>query len=337
MCLRRQCRFEDIFGVMAQRDYYDILGVSRKASADEIKKAYRKLARRYHPDVCKEKDAEKKFKEVNEAYEVLSDANKRAAYDQFGHAGVGMGAGATGSRGEPYAYGPGGAKAYTWSSNGGGMPDLEDIFGDLFGGGGPFGRSRSRARPQPAKGQDTEHHVNLAFEEAIWGTKLRVQIQRPDESGRMTTETIEIKIPPGVSEGSKIRVRGKGQPGSGGGPMGDLYIVTHIKPHLYFRREGNDIYLDLPITVSEAIRGAKITIPTIDGPTILSVPPGTSSGQKLRLKGKGVPQAGGEKRGDQYVVIKIVVPKEHPAKIDPLLEELQAISGDPRKDTGWAI
>jgi curved DNA-binding protein len=330
---------------MAQRDYYEILSVSRKATTDEIKKAYRKLARKYHPDVCKEKDAEKKFKEVNEAYEVLSDTNKRAAYDQFGHAGVGMGGGpgaGAGGRGGPFggAYGGPGGKTYTWSNNGGqGMPDLEDIFGDLFGGGGgPFGRSRGRRRPEPMAGQDTEHHVNLAFEEAVWGTKLRIQLQRPNENGRMESETIEIKIPAGVAEGSKIRVRGKGQPGMNGGPMGDLYIVTHVKPHLYFRREENDIYIDLPITVTEAIRGAKVTIPTIDGPTVVSVPPGTSSGQKLRLKGKGVPIAGSsEKRGDQYAVIKIVVPKEHPAKMDTMLDELQTISGDPRKAMGWTV
>jgi curved DNA-binding protein len=322
---------------MAVRDYYEILGVSRKATADEIKKAYRKLARKYHPDVNKDKDAPEKFKEATEAYSVLSDAKKRAAYDQFGHAGVGMGAGATGGPGG-YAYGPGGAQAYTWSDIGGGNAgfNLDDILGDLFGGRGgrsPFGSRRSR--PAPERGQDVEHEVTLSFEDAVWGTKLQIRLQRPNASGSMQSETIEVKIPPGVTEGSKIRVRGKGDPGVNGGPEGDLYIVTHIRPHEIYRREGRDIYIDLPITVTEAIRGAKITIPTIDGATVLTVPPGTSSGQKLRLRGKGVPDPRTNERGDQYAVIKIVIPKKTPEGIDELLDKLQAASGNPRDISGW--
>jgi curved DNA-binding protein len=221
---------------MTQRDYYDILGVSRTATAEEIKRAYRKLARKYHPDVSKEKDTDKKFKEVNEAYEVLSEKDKRAAYDQFGHAGVGMGGQAPGGRpGQGYG-GPGGSQAYSWNNAGGGDVDLEDIFGSMFGGGrSPFGR-RGRGRPQPTQGKDVEHHINLTFEEAIWGTKLRIQLQKPDERGRVSSETIEVKIPPGVIEGSHIRVRDKGDPGMAGGPPGDLYIVTHVKDHPYYRR-----------------------------------------------------------------------------------------------------
>ncbi len=323
--------------IMALRDYYDILGVSRTANGDEIKRAYRKLARKYHPDVCKEKDAEKRFKEINEAYEVLSDRDKRAAYDQFGHAGVGMGAGATGSRGGPGVYGPGGAKVHTWSTEGEAF-NLEDLFGDLFGGGrSPFGRGRGRVRPQPESGRDVEHHVNLNFEEAIRGTHLRIQLQRPDARGRIQTETIEVKIPPGVTEGSKVRVREKGDPGINGGPAGDLYIVTHIREHAYYRREDNDLYIDLPITVTEAIRGAKVTIPTLDGPTVLTIPPGTSSGQKLRLRGKGAPDPKTGRRGDQYAVIKIVVPKIPPTGVDEALDRLQAACGDPRKDSGWTV
>jgi curved DNA-binding protein len=323
---------------MAVRDYYDILGVSRKANADEIKKAYRKLARKFHPDVNKAKDAEEKFKEGTEAYSVLSDPQKRAAYDQFGHAGVGMGAGAPGGQGGPYGYGPGGGQAYNWG--GGGGINLEDILGDLFGGGGgksPFGGRKTRRRPQPEKGSDVEHSVTLGFEEAVWGKKLPIQLQRPDERGMVQTESIEVKIPPGVTEGSRIRVRGKGDPGMGGGAAGDLYIVTHVRPHPYYRRDGNDIYLDLPITVAEAIRGVKVTIPTIDGPTILTVPPGTSSGQKLRLRSKGVPDPKTKTRGDQYAVIKIVVPKEPPPAIEEALDKLQSASGDPRKNLDWAI
>jgi len=326
---------------MAQRDYYDVLGVNRKATDEEIKRAYRRLARKFHPDVNKAKDAEQKFKEVNEAYEILSDKQQRAAYDQFGHAGVGMGGGA-GRPGGPY--GPGGARTYTWTGEGGpqGMDfNLEDLIGDLFGGGGggrsPFGgrRGRGRARPEPMRGQDVEHHVNLGFEEAVWGTKLRIQLQKPDDRGRTTTETIEVKIPPGVHEGSRIRVRGKGDPGQAGGPPGDLYIVTHVREHPYYRRESSDIYMDLPITVAEAVRGAKVTIPTIDGPTVLSVPAGTNSGQKLRLRGKGVPDPKTGKRGDQYAQIKIVVPKTVPEDVLESLERLNQATGDPRKDLGW--
>ncbi|MFA5864420.1 MAG: DnaJ C-terminal domain-containing protein [Phycisphaerae bacterium] len=321
------------------RDYYDILGVSRKATQDELKRAYRKLARRYHPDVCKEKDAEKKFKEINEAYEILSDKDKRAAYDQFGHAGVGMGDRPAGPRPGP-GYGPGQQRGYTWTPEGGQADfDLEGIFGDLFGGRSGSGarQRRTRARPEPTSGNDIEHQVNLAFEEAVHGTKLRIQLQKPDEKGRMSSETIEVKIPPGMGEGSRIRVRGKGNPSYDGGPPGDLYIITHINEHPYYRQISGDIYIDLPITVAEAIRGTKVTIPTIDGPTLLTVPPGTSSGQKLRLKGKGAPDLKTGKRGDQYAQIKIIVPKKTPDGIDECLEKLNEATGDPRKNLGWSI
>jgi len=325
---------------MPPRDYYDILGVSRTAADDEIKRAYRNLVRKYHPDVCKEKDAEKKFKEIQEAYDVLSDKNKRAAYDQFGHAGVGMGAGAAGGPSGQWAYGPGGAKVHTWSSSdwpGGVDVDIGDIFGDLFGK-SPFGsRFRTKSRPAPVRGRDVEHEITLAFEQAVWGTKVRIQLQRPDPNGRMQTETIEVKIPPGVGEGSRVRVRGKGDPGRGGGQPGDLYIVVHVRPHQYFTREGNDIYVDVPITISEAVRGAKITIPTIDGPTVVVVPPGTSSGKKLRLRGKGAPDPKTGQRGDLYGVVKVVVPEKVPAGIDDALGKLHQASGDPRKDLGWAV
>jgi curved DNA-binding protein len=236
-------------------------------------------------------------------------------------------------------YGPrpgGGSRANTWNNETGEVDvDLEDIFGSMFGGrSSPFGR-RGRARPQPMQGKDVEHHINLTFEEAVWGTKLRIQLQRPDERGRISSETIEVKIPPGVVEGSHIRVRGKGDPGMDGAAHGDLHIVTHVKDHPYYRREGGDIYIDLPVTVGEAVRGGKITIPTIDGPTLISVPPGTSSGQKLRLRGKGAPDLKTQKRGDQYVEIKIVVPKKPPEGIDETLDKLDAQTGDPRKDLGW--
>jgi curved DNA-binding protein len=332
---------------MPPRDYYDILGVSRGANEKEIKKAYRGLARKYHPDVSKDADAAEKFKEVQEAYDVLSDSSKRAAYDQFGHAGVGMGAGATGSDYDRWAYGPGGARVHTWSNTGRpGEPDFDmsGLFEQLFRGGGRSGPQGGRGagrRAQPARptrGKDVEHKVTLAFEQAVWGTTMRIQLQRPNPDGKLQSETIDVKIPAGVTDGSKVRVRGKGDPGVAGGPAGDLHIVVGVTPHAYFRREGNDIYLDAPITIGEAVRGTKITLPTIDGPTVVTVPPGTSSGQKLRLKGKGVPNPKRkDDRGNQYVVIKVIVPKDPPGDIDEALDSLDKACGDPRDSLGWNV
>ena len=332
---------------MPARDYYDILGISRKASQEEIKKAYRQLARKYHPDVSKEADAAAKFKEVQEAYDVLSDPQKRTAYDQFGHAGVGMGAGAAPDRSERWSYGPGGAKVYTWTNEGRpGEPDFDmnDLFGDLFSGAARTdrwtrGRGRARPRPETARGTDVEHQVTLAFEQAVWGTKMRLSLQQPNEQGQVHSETIEVKIPPGVTNGSKVRVKGKGNPGFAGGAPGDLYITVNVTPHPYFRREGNDIYVDVPVTVAEAIRGARVTIPTIDGPTVLTIPPGASGGQKLRLRGKGAPnpKKPEQERGDQYVVLKVVVPKEPPEGLDEALDKLQEATGDPREGLGWRL
>jgi len=321
---------------MPGKDYYDILGLPRNATDEQIKKAYRELVRKYHPDVSKDPNATEKFKEIQEAYQVLSDPKKRAAYDQFGRAGVGMGTGA--SSGPQWHYGPGGQEVYTWTSSSSreGMDfDIGDIFSEIFGRRSPFNKSSRRTRrASPVKGQDAEHHVTLPFEQAVWGTKLRLQIQSPDKP---TPETIEVKIPAGVTEGTKIRVRGKGQPGIAGGMPGDLYIITHIRPHRFFRREGNDIYIDLPITVVEAIKGAKITIPTIDGPALITVPPGTSSGQKLRLKGKGVPNPKTSKRGDQYAIVKIVVPKIKTDGFDECLGKIAKLTEDPRKNLGWNV
>ncbi len=321
---------------MAKRDYYDILGVSRGASEEEIKKAYRRLVRKYHPDVSKEKDAVEKFKEIQEAYQVLSDPKKRAAYDQFGHAGVGMGTGA--SPGGRWSYGPGGA-SYTWTSTdrpGGTGFDIGDIFDEIFEVFGRGGRRRTRVEDftrAPVAGKDIEHHITLAFEQAVWGTRLPIQIRRPNGE----VETIEVKIPAGVDEGSRVRVKGKGEMGMFGGPPGDLYIVTHIKPHPYFKREGKDIYLDVPINLTEAILGAKITIPTIDGPTVVRVPAGTSSGQKLRLKGKGVPDPKTGERGDQYAVIKVVVPQNIPEELKECVKKLETYTKNPRENLGWAV
>ncbi len=318
---------------MAKRDYYEILGVPRTASADEIKKAHRKLVRKYHPDVNKDnKQAEERFKEVQEAYDVLSEPGKRRNYDQFGHAGAAGAGGPEGAGGDPWeafrrsqqggAGGGGQGGGYRWRPAPGvsvedveGMGDFGDIFEQLFGarGGGGGGRSpgfggaggaggRTRARPEPQRGADVEHPVTLTFQQAARGTTLPLQINR---DGRL--ETIDIKIPPGVRDGSRVRIRGKGQESTGGEP-GDLFIITRVQDHPYFKRDGLDILLEVPISMYEACLGTKVDVPTLEGSVTLTIPPGTSSHAKMRIKARGI-ERGGEK-GDQFCVIRVVVPKE---------------------------
>jgi curved DNA-binding protein len=313
---------------MAKRDYYDVLGVSKTASADEIKKAHRKLALKHHPDRNKDnKAAEEKFKEIQEAYDVLSDPTKRSNYDQFGHAGVGAGGGPGANGGaDPFEAfrraqaARGGAGRTTWrpspgvsvedfdpSQFGAGGADFGELFEQLFGGragaAGAAGRggTRGRTRVEPQRGQDVEHPVTLSFEQAARGTMLPLQITR----GPGQVETIEIKIPPGVKDGSRIRIKGRGE--QAGGEPGDLFIVAHVLPHPYFRRDGLDISVDIPLSVYEALLGTKVQVPTLDGPVTLTIPAGASSGAKLRIKGRGVER--GTEKGDQYAVVKIVVPK----------------------------
>src|SRR5579864_522694 len=284
---------------MAKRDYYDILGVAKTASADEIKRAHRKLALKYHPDRNKSnRDAEEKFKEIQEAYDVLSDTSKRANYDQFGHAGVGAGGPGGPNGADPFeayrrAQAARGGRTTWRASPGVSVEDFDteqmggdfgDLFEQLFGGNarGAAGRgSRGRVRPAQ-RGQDIEHGVTLTFEQGARGTTLPLQITR----GPGQVETIEVKIPPGVKDGSRIRIKGRGE--QTGGEPGDLFIVAHVLPHPYFRREGLDIYLDVPLSLYEALLGAKVNVPTLDGPVTITVPPGTSSGAKLRIKGRGV-------------------------------------------------
>lgn len=288
---------------MADRDYYEVLGVSRSATADEIKRAYRTLAKKYHPDQNKDDaSAEARFKEVQEAYGVLSDAKKRGQYDQFGRAGVASGAG-----GGPHV---------TWRT-GGGEPidvgDLSDLFDFSFVGGSggrerPGGSSvfdqffqgrqggRRRSRPGPQVGADIEHRITLAFEQAYRGVSVDVEQSK-----------VTVRVPPGVRDGQRIRLRGKGGPGRHGGPPGDLFIVCQVTAHAYFERRDDDIYLDVPITLDEAALGAKIDLPTLDGVRTVTIPAGTGSGTKLRLTGLGMPKSKGE-RGHQFAVIKIVPP-----------------------------
>jgi len=331
---------------MAKRDYYEILGVSKSASADEIKRAHRKLALKYHPDRNKNnKEAEEKFKEIQEAYDVLSDPTKKQNYDQFGHAGVGAG----GQAGDPYEAfrraqaGRGGGGRTTWRASpgvqvedfdpsqfgGGDFSDLFEQFFDQRQGGAATGRggSRGRARPAP-RGQDVEHEVTLTFSQAARGVTLPLQITR----GPGQSETIEVKIPPGVKDGSRIRIKGRGE--QTGGEPGDLFIITRVQPHPYFRRENLDIYVDVPVSVYEALLGSKVQVPTLDGPVTITIPAGASSGSKLRIKGRGV-ERGGEK-GDQYAVLKVIVPKNLDDNDKKLIETLQSKHPiDARSDVKW--
>ncbi len=325
------------------RDYYDILGVPKDAGADEIKKAHRKLVRKFHPDVNKNNPAAtEKFKEAQEAYDVLSDDVKRKNYDQFGHAGVngapGMG-GTPGGGGDPFEAfrraqqsraGRGGAPGVSPDDFNGGGAGFGDIFEQMFGrGGGTRARGRQR-QSAPERGQDVEHVVALSFEQAARGTTLPLQIDRDGQ-----VETIEIKVPPGVKDGGKIRVKGRGQQMPNGN-HGDLFIVTNVQPHPYFRRDGSDIYLDLPLSLYEACLGTKVSVPTLDGPVTLTIPPGTGSGAKLRIRGRGIDKAGDEK-GDQFVQVRVAVPKDLDADDRAAIEAIAVKHPlNARADLPWA-
>ncbi len=347
---------------MEKRDYYEVLGVSKNASDDEIKAAFRQMAKKYHPDINKSPDAPEKFKEAQEAYSVLSDPTKRAQYDQYGHAAF---QGATG-----------GAGGFDFSGF-----DFSDIFGDLFGGSSFFGGRGSSNRAR--KGNDSILRINLTFEEAVFGCKKTININTSencpecngkggyDESvcptchgsgsvtaeqrtlfgafmtkttcptchgnGRSFKETckkcrgtgkikvnkdLEVKIPAGVNTGNQLRLSGKGEAGVNGGPNGDVYLEFNVKNHPLFERDDNDIYLTLPITVTEAILGCKKDIPTIYGTVTLTIPEGSETNDKQRLKGKGVEDVNTGRKGDMYVVLKIVIPKKLSRDQKKLFEEL---------------
>jgi DnaJ-class molecular chaperone len=268
---------------MSEHDYYETLGVSRSANQEEIRRAYKKLAREYHPDNKKDDPAaEQKFKEIQEANSVLSDPEKRAQYDRFGSAFQNAGAGGQG---------------FHWSSSGpGGAVDLEDIFGgggfdlgSLFGGMGGGGRGRQQARPRPQAGQDVEMEIEIPFHVGVEGGPHGLPIRRQNGS----VERLNVKVPAGVDTGSVIRLSGQGQPGQLGGPAGNLRLTVKVAPHPYFRREGNNILLDVPISPPEAVLGTKVEVPTVkEGNVTLTIPPGTSSGAKLRLSGLGAPDPG---------------------------------------------
>ncbi len=300
---------------MADPDYYQVLGLSRQATAEEIRKAYKKLARENHPDVKKDDPAAaERFKQVQAAYDVLSDPEKRGLYDRYGAAYTHAGRGPAGG---PFPGGPGGAGFDFQDLFGSGGIDL----GDLLGGG--TGRRRG-----PAKGRDLEAAVRVSFETAVRGGSVDIQL---DAHGK--SQTLAVRIPPGVDNGSVIRLAGQGQPGRFQGPPGDLLLTVHVEPHRLFRREGANLLIDVPITPSEAILGAKVEVPTLgEGTVVVTIPPGTSSGQKLRLRGKGALDPQTKQPGDQYVVVKLVVPKEPDAKTRELYQQLAPLEQSPRMD-----
>lgn len=316
------------------KDYYQILGIPRGASDTEIKKAYRRLAKQYHPDVNKgDNAAEERFKDISEAYSVLSDKEKRKQYDMFG-SGAFQGGFDPSQAGGGFKWtsseGPGGYRVYTSREGPGGFEgfgDLGDIFGDLFGMGGftrqtgrkrPRARTRSKAQAGPQKGGDTYATFEVDFDEAVHGASKKMSIKRGEK-----VDNITVKIPAGVDNGSKVRIKGKGHPGAMGGEPGDLYLNIKVKPHKNFWREGSDIFVDVPISIYEAVLGGKIEVPTIDGSARMTIPAGTSSGQKFRLKGKGTEQPGKKGRGDQYAIIQVIPPDRLDSESKKLVEDLQ--------------
>ena len=361
---------------MAKRDYYEVLGIQKGASDEEIKKAYRKMAKKYHPDINKEADAEEKFKEVNEAYEVLSDANKKAAYDQYGFAGVDPNSG----------FGAGG-----FSSGGfGSMDDLNDIFSSFMGGGfggfGGFGGARQQNRNQPIKGENRYMSINIDFLDAIHGVEktFKIDVEKqcerchgtgaysdddvhtcntchgsgrvnktvrtafgimqqvvecPDCHGKGKTidrkcpdcngkgyvnkrEEIEVKIPAGIQSGQQVRVDNMGERGYNGGPNGDLYIEINVLPHKFFKREGNNIYIKVPISSIDATLGCEVDVPTVYGDVELTIPAGTQPNQQFRMRGYGSKDVRSDNKGDQFVEIEVTIPKKLSKEEKELYEKL---------------
>ncbi len=311
---------------MAANDYYEILGVARDASDDAIKKAYRSLARKYHPDHNPgDKTAEKHFKEIQQAYDVLGDADKRSRYDRFGSAAF-EGMAASG-------FHPGGPGHGGHSEEGHFEPiDLSDLLSQFQGGGHAgaggggasifedlIGRVRG-ARPgarQHRAGRSQEAELSIPFLTAVRGGETTIDIDR----GGSKRESLVVKIPAGIEPGAKIRLKGRGEPGARGTPAGDLMIAIHVEPHPYFRRDGRNLLLEAPISVSEAVLGARIDVPGLDGLKSLKIPAGSSSGMKLRLKGQGVPASHGKPDGDLFVILKIIAPANVDEESRRLMQE----------------
>jgi len=304
-----------------KRDFYDLLGITRDASLDEIKKSYRKLAKQYHPDLNpNDKEAENKFKEIQEAYETLSDDEKRKMYDMFGSSGVQPGA-----RGNAW----GDREGFSRVEFGfGDFMGFESLFDDIFSRAGA-GR---RGGPFRRRGRDVQYVLEIDFETSIEGGTRDITISKQGPGRQTDVERISVKIPPGVDTGSRIRVAGKGQPGTGGGPPGDLYLEIEFAPHPFYRVEGQDIYLNLPVAPWEAALGYRVKTPTPMGTVDLKLPTGAKSGQKLRLKGRGIPA---KKPGDIYVILQLVTPVAKTDAMKALYKKMEKeLKFNPRSQLG---
>jgi curved DNA-binding protein len=316
---------------MRYKDYYKVMGVPRTASQDEIKRAYRKLARKFHPDVSKEKDAEEKFKELQEANEVLRDPEKRAAYDQLGP---------DWRPGQDFRPPPDWGKGFEFSR---GRPDegpaeFSDFFSELFGSRSPFGRAQGGPRAGrgfAAAGQDHVARVDVDLEDAFRGSTRTIELRTPEMTadGHVVVKprTLRVSIPAGVTEGQQIRLAGQGSPGLGGGPSGDLFLEVNFRPHRLFKVDGRDVTLTLPIAPWEAALGETVSVPTLGGAVEMKLPSGARGGQKLRLRGRGLP---GPEPGDQFVLLKIVLPPESPRARELFEEMKRDVPFDPRAELG---
>ncbi len=307
-----------------KRDYYEVLGLKKEASADEIKKAFRKNAMQYHPDKNPgDKISEGKFKEVNEAYSILSDADKRDKYDRFGFAGVDPNAAFRGGQGHRSGNQEGYQHQTYGNFNGAGFDafkdfsgsEFENLFGNMFGEGG-FGSAQRKA--QPRKGHNLQASITITFEEAAFGAKKQI---------RLTGKTISVTIPEGIDDGAKISLKGQGQPSTNGGANGDLIIVIQIRPHSRFTRKGADIFIDMPITVTQAALGRSIVVPTLKDKVSYKIPSGTQPNTIFRLKGKGIKSLKSKKMGDLYVKVLLKIPTHLTDEQKALFEKLDKTLG----------
>jgi curved DNA-binding protein len=313
---------------MQYKDYYQVMGVPRTASQEDVKRAYRKLARKYHPDVSKEKDAEARFKELQEAHEVLKDPEKRAAYDQLG---------LDWRPGQDFRPPPDWGKGFEFSrGRAQGPGEFSDFFSELFGAHSPFSRASGAGhggRGFAAAGQDHVARVEIDLEDAFRGGTRAIELRTPEMTadGHVTVRprTLRVSIPAGVTEGQQVRLAGQGSPGLGGGPPGDLFLEVSFRPHPLFKLEGRDVTLTLPVAPWEAALGETVSVPTLGGPVEMKLPAGARAGQKMRLRGRGLP---GHPPGDQLVLLKIVLPPDSP-RARQLFEQMKhEVPFDPRAD-----